>query len=294
MNEYRARKHIGVIYGGRMHRQGALTAGNRIFVSLKRSGYTCSLIDTESPRFVDEVSRINLAYIAQFGMQGDDGSLQGFLAILGIPYTGSGIAAAAVRANKVISKMIFQANGLLTPRFTDFDPETGPTEEATRIIDLLGLPVIVKPVLLGGSYGVSLSHSTTELIDNISKSLKYAPLFAEQFVAGPEITVGIIDREAPPVIELEYANNAPFLDELRTSARCTRGSWRPHEMVLCVDEKTSLQPRTRKSPTLAARPGLPVRVEHEYERKGALNLFAAFDTRTGVREQDNRYDIDDS
>jgi len=55
----------------------------------------------------------------------------------------------------------------------------------------------------------------------------------------------------------------------------------PHEKVLCVDEKTSLQPRTRKSPTLAAGPGLPVRVEHEYERKGALNLFAAFDTRTG-------------
>lgn len=53
------------------------------------------------------------------------------------------------------------------------------------------------------------------------------------------------------------------------------------EMVLCVDEKTSLQPRTRKSPTLPAKPNLPVRVEHEYERKGALNLFAAFDTRTG-------------
>jgi len=52
-------------------------------------------------------------------------------------------------------------------------------------------------------------------------------------------------------------------------------------LVLCVDEKTSLQPRTRKSPTLAARPGQPVRVEHEHERKGALNLFAAFDTRTG-------------
>jgi transposase len=56
----------------------------------------------------------------------------------------------------------------------------------------------------------------------------------------------------------------------------------PWEMVICVDEKTSLQPRTRKSPTLAARPGLPVRVEHEYERKGALNLFAAFDTRGGT------------
>jgi transposase len=55
----------------------------------------------------------------------------------------------------------------------------------------------------------------------------------------------------------------------------------PCEAVLCVDEKTSLQPRPRKSPTLPAAPGLPVRVEHEYERKGALNLFAAFDTRTG-------------
>lgn len=54
-----------------------------------------------------------------------------------------------------------------------------------------------------------------------------------------------------------------------------------HEIVLCVDEKTSLQPRTRLAPTLPAQPGLPVRVEHEYERKGALNLFAAFDTRTG-------------
>jgi transposase len=54
-----------------------------------------------------------------------------------------------------------------------------------------------------------------------------------------------------------------------------------HEMVLCVDEKTSLQPRTRKSPTRPAQPGHPVRVEHEYERKGALNLFAGFDTRTG-------------
>ncbi len=53
------------------------------------------------------------------------------------------------------------------------------------------------------------------------------------------------------------------------------------EMVLCVDEKTSLQPRPRKAPTLSAQPKLPVRVEHEYQRKGALNLFAAFDTRTG-------------
>jgi transposase len=72
---------------------------------------------------------------------------------------------------------------------------------------------------------------------------------------------------------------AAQVHEIVTLYTCPRGVG---EMVLCVDEKTSLQPRTRKAPTLAAQPGMPVRVEHEYTRKGALNLFAGFDTRTGT------------
>jgi len=75
--------------------------------------------------------------------------------------------------------------------------------------------------------------------------------------------------------------DADFCQRVKTICRLYTRTLAPHEKVLCVDEKTSLQPRTRKSPTLAAQPGRPVRVEHEYERKGALNLFAAFDTRTG-------------
>lgn len=71
---------------------------------------------------------------------------------------------------------------------------------------------------------------------------------------------------------------AAHVHEIVTLYTRPLGVW---EMVLCVDEKTSLQPRTRKAPTLAAQPGRPVRVEHEYVRKGALNLFAGFDTRTG-------------
>jgi transposase len=72
---------------------------------------------------------------------------------------------------------------------------------------------------------------------------------------------------------------ASQVTEIATLYTRPLGVW---EMVLCVDEKTSLQPRTRKAPTLAAQPGRPVRVEHEYARKGALNLFAGFDTRTGT------------
>jgi transposase len=75
--------------------------------------------------------------------------------------------------------------------------------------------------------------------------------------------------------------DAEFCARVKTICSLYTRKLAPDEKVLCVDEKTSLQPRTRKSPTLAARPGLPVRVEHEYQRKGALNLFAAFDTRTG-------------
>jgi transposase len=79
----------------------------------------------------------------------------------------------------------------------------------------------------------------------------------------------------------EVPRDADFRQRVKTICTLYTRKLASHEMVLCVDEKTSLQPRTRKSPTLPAQPGQPVRVEHEYERKGALNLFAAFDTRTG-------------
>lgn len=79
----------------------------------------------------------------------------------------------------------------------------------------------------------------------------------------------------------QVPRDADFARRVQNICRLYTRKLAAHEMVLCVDEKTSLQPRTRRSPTLPAQPGQPVRVEHEYQRKGALNLFAAFDTRTG-------------
>ena len=75
--------------------------------------------------------------------------------------------------------------------------------------------------------------------------------------------------------------DAAFVQSIKEISSLYTRPLNPYEMVLCVDEKTNLQPRPRKAKTLPAKPELPVRVEHEYERKGALNLFAAFDTRTG-------------
>jgi transposase len=79
----------------------------------------------------------------------------------------------------------------------------------------------------------------------------------------------------------EVPRDAEFCRRVKNLCTLYTRKLAAHEMVLCVDEKTSLQPRPRKAPTLPARPGRPVRVEHAYERQGALNLFAAFDTRTG-------------
>jgi transposase len=79
----------------------------------------------------------------------------------------------------------------------------------------------------------------------------------------------------------EVPRDAEFCRRVKNIGRLYTRNLAAHEMVLCVDEKTSLQPRTRKSPTLPAQPAMPVRVEHEYQRQGALNLLAAFDTRTG-------------
>ena len=113
------------------------------------------------------------------------------------------------------------------------------------------------------------------------------------------VTDGVVETISPQTVQRILANHklkpwrkhlwlspkaprdAEFCRRVKTICTLYTRKLAPHERVLCVDEKTSLQPRTRKSPTLAAQPGLPVRVEHEYERKGALNLFAAFDTRTG-------------
>jgi transposase len=120
-----------------------------------------------------------------------------------------------------------------------------------------------------------------------------------QELARQLIRDGVVSSISPDTVRriLEHHHLKPWRHHLWLSSKVPRDAafvaavqnicdlyTRPlaaHEMVLCVDEKTSLQPRTRKTATKPAQPGLPVRVEHEYERKGALNLFAAFDTRTG-------------
>jgi transposase len=143
---------------------------------------------------------------------------------------------------------------------------------------------------------IHLVKIACERPDEVGRSLSHwdCAELARQLIAD-----GVVDLISPQTVQRILANHKlkPWRKHLWLSSAAPRDAefckrvknictlytrkLASHEMVLCVDEKTSLQPRTRKSPTLPAQPGMPVRVEHEYQRKGALNLFAGFDTRTG-------------
>ncbi len=129
--------------------------------------------------------------------------------------------------------------------------------------------------------GRSLSHwDCTELARQLIREgvvAAIAPQTVQRILAGHKLKPWRKHLWLSPAVP----RDAEFCKRVRQICRLYTRKLAAHEKVLCVDEKTSLQPRTRKSPTLPARPGQPVRVEHEYQRKGALNLFAAFDTRTG-------------
>jgi D-alanine--D-alanine ligase len=207
---------IGVITGGKLHRERVLQTAQRVLEALGRRRYHAEILDTESPAFLDQVSHIDVAYIAPFGRHGDDGSLQGFLATLGIPYTGSGVTACAISVDKVLSKKILSLNGINTPDSFEVDYGGDLRWQADEIARILGLPLILKPVLEGGSRGICLAESVSQLGGNIERLRHFGRVFAEQHVEGRTLTVGIVgygmSLQVLPVHEVEFAGGKSFLD----------------------------------------------------------------------------------
>ncbi|MBR0696575.1 hypothetical protein [Bradyrhizobium lablabi] len=167
-------------------------------------------IDTKAPDFLELLSTISVALIAQFGMFGDDGSLQGTLATLNIPYSGAGILASAISTDKVISKRLFREAGLSTPDFCVFDPTLDSVDAARLITRELEFPLVTKPVRMGGSYGIRLAVNGDDLVRNLEQSSEFRPLFAETYVPGQDLTVTLLSNcegrlEVLPVLELRYA-----------------------------------------------------------------------------------------
>jgi D-alanine-D-alanine ligase len=140
--------------------------------------------------------KIDIAYLALHGQVGEDGTLQGMLEMLGIPYTGSGVIASSLSMDKNVSKNLFNCINILTPQWNVL-------KKLEIVPDIKYYPSIVKPVSCGSALGVTIAKNFKELTKAAKKAFKYDnEIIIEQFVKGKEIAVGVLDGKALPVIEI--------------------------------------------------------------------------------------------
>ena len=205
-------KTIGVLMGGMSsEREISLRSGANVFRALQSLGLRAVQIDVGrdiASRLVSE--KIDIAFIALHGTYGEDGCIQGLLEILGIPYTGSGVAASAIAMDKMLTKKIWSMSGVPVPVSVEIDA-AHPDTSIRAVGEKLGYPVVLKPISEGSSVGVELVKSQDELRAHIAEySRKYRYSFAEQYISGKELTVGILDDgvsvTALPILELRPKN----------------------------------------------------------------------------------------
>lgn len=192
------KKNIGVLYGGwSSERDISLGSGKCVMQSLKKQGLKVKGIDVDK-NFMSKLKGIDVAFIALHGKPGEDGSVQGVLDFLDIPYTGSGVLGSAIGMDKVISKYLFEVNGIPTPDFYYED-----NIDIDEIIIKLDLPVVIKPRSEGSSVGIHIVDNKNEIKKAITAMRrKYKSLLFEKYIPGMMATCGILHETPLPVLEI--------------------------------------------------------------------------------------------
>lgn len=196
---------VGVLMGGMSaEREISLMSGNGVLAALRSQGVDAHAFDpVERPLGALADEGFARVFIALHGRYGEDGAIQGALELLGIPYTGSGVMASAIAMDKVFTKRIWETHGLPTPRYCVLGPWTSLRE----VPDHLGLPLIVKPPHEGSTIGITRVRGYSEMQDAYAVAARFDDVvLAEEFIAGRELTVAIVERggrpEALPIIEI--------------------------------------------------------------------------------------------
>jgi len=193
---------VAVLMGGSSsEREISLMSGNGVLAALLEKGVDAHAFDPSVQSVFDLAEgKFERAFIALHGPFGEDGTLQGVLEALNIPYTGSGVMASALAMDKWRTKLIWLAAGIPTPKYVLLTPTT----DLQTVINELGLPLIVKPAREGSSIGVSKVSHIDELRGAIELALKLDPLvIAEEFIDGQEFTASIVGQEALPLVRIE-------------------------------------------------------------------------------------------
>jgi D-alanine-D-alanine ligase len=199
MREKLLQLRVGVLMGGlSREREVSLRSGANILASLKRQGFDAVAIDVDH-RIAEVLKqeRIDLAFITLHGRYGEDGCIQGLLEMLGIPYTGSSVLASALAMDKGLSKVVFRANGVPTPDFQVLRP--GQPVTAVE----LAAPLVAKPLREGSTIGVGVARTEEEIPAAVATARACADeVLVEAFVAGREVTLGVLDDVPLPLVEV--------------------------------------------------------------------------------------------
>lgn len=206
---------VAVLMGGTSaEREVSLMSGTGVLAALRASGVDAHAFDP-AERDLVELRREGVArcFIALHGRHGEDGTVQGALELLGIPYTGSGVMASAVAMDKVMTKRIWLAEGLPTPRHVWLSPDDQGRERVRAVPDDLGLPLIVKPPREGSSIGVSKVQGYSQMQDAVALAARHDPdVLCEEFIDGLEVTCPVIGQgaaaQALPVVRIAAPDGA--------------------------------------------------------------------------------------
>ena len=206
---------VAVLFGGTSaEREISIMSGTGVLAALRSRGVDAHPFDP-AERELAELRHEGFArcFVVLHGRHGEDGTVQGALELLGIPYTGSGVMASSVAMDKVMTKRIWQADGLPTPRYVRLAFDQQSREQINAVPDVLGLPLIVKPPREGSSIGVTKVMGYSQMQDAVALAVRYdADVLCEEFIEGEEVTCPVLgsglDAVALPVVRIAAPEGA--------------------------------------------------------------------------------------
>jgi len=208
---------LALIAGGKSaEREVSLKSGDQVFQALDQAKYDIRRYDpaTDLKRLVQEAPQLDAALIIMHGRGGEDGTLQGLLDLLGVPYQGSGVLGSALAMNKEMSKLLYQQAGLNVARALFFNRGEAPSPPAIEAA--LGLPAVIKPVNEGSSIGVTIARTPEELARGLDLAFQHDHrVLVEEFLAGCEVTGAVLGNDnlqALPLVEIVPSEQYTFFD----------------------------------------------------------------------------------
>lgn len=200
---------VGVLFGGRSaEREVSLMSGNGVLKALQSKGVDAHAFDTGLKSLAElAAEKFDRVFIALHGRYGEDGTIQGVLEQLGIPYTGPGVMASALSMDKVMTKRVWLTYGLPTPRFKVLSVAEATHEQLRTVPDELGLPLMLKAPHEGSTIGIVKVNGYSDMQEGFVLCAKYdSNVLAEEFIRGRELTVPVLgsgkDAQALPIVEI--------------------------------------------------------------------------------------------